>query len=110
MKKKVNNIGIEGIKPPEKICNDNNCPWHGHIKVRGKLLKGKVISAKAQKTVTIERILIRYVSKYERYMRVRKKIRAHKPECIDVKEGDEVIIGETRPISKTKHFVVLGKI
>ena len=107
---KVKNIGIEGIKPPKKSCNDKNCPWHGHIKIRGKLITGKIVSAKAPKTVIIEKMWIKYVPKYERYMRVKKRIAAHKPECIDVKEGDEVIIGETRPISKTKHFVVLSKI
>ena len=29
------------------------------------------------------------------------------PEAIDAKLGDKVLIGETRPLSKTKHFAVL---
>ncbi|HIQ03184.1 MAG TPA: 30S ribosomal protein S17, partial [Desulfurococcales archaeon] len=37
----------------------------------------------------------------------RKKIHAHNPPCINAKVGDEVIIGETRPIAKTVSFVVL---
>jgi len=109
-KQKVNNIGIEGIKPPEKFCNDVRCPWHGHIKIRGKLLEGIVVSAKASKTVTVMREYVIYVPKYERYMRRRSKIKAHLPDCIEVKEGDKVLIGETRPLSKTKHFVVLTKL
>ena len=109
-KQKVNNIGIEGIKPPEKFCNDVRCPWHGHIKIRGKLLDGIVVSAKASKTVTIMREYVVYVPKYERYMRKRSKIKAYLPDCIEVKEGDKVLIGETRPLSKTKHFVVITKL
>nr|WP_231434482.1 30S ribosomal protein S17 [Candidatus Nanopusillus massiliensis] len=31
----------------------------------------------------------------------RSKIKSHIPKCLDIKEGDDVIIGETRPISKT---------
>ncbi|MEM5821194.1 MAG: 30S ribosomal protein S17 [Candidatus Aenigmatarchaeota archaeon] len=109
-KQKVNNIGIEGINPPSKFCNDVRCPWHGHIKIRGKLLEGIVVSAKAFKTVTVMREYVVYVPKYERYMRKRSKIKAHLPDCIEVKEGDKVLIGETRPLSKTKHFVVISKI
>jgi len=109
-KQKVNNIGIEGIKPPEKFCNDEKCPWHGHVKIRGKLLDGIVVSAKASKTVTIMREYVVYVPKYERYMRKRSKIKAYLPDCIEVKEGDKVLIGETRPLSKTKHFVVITKL
>ncbi|MCD6483346.1 MAG: 30S ribosomal protein S17 [Candidatus Aenigmarchaeota archaeon] len=110
MKQKVNNIGIEGINPPEKVCNDPKCPWHGHLKVRGRMFKGVVISAKADKTVIVQREFVRYVRKYERYMRVKRKIAAYNPECIDAKEGDVVIIAETRPLSKIKHFVVIAKI
>jgi len=109
-KQKVNNIGIEGIKPPEKFCSDEKCPWHGHVKIRGKLLDGIVVSAKASKTVTIMREYVVYVPKYERYMRKRSKIKAYLPDCIEVKEGDKVLIGETRPLSKTKHFVVITKL
>ncbi|MEM0324680.1 MAG: 30S ribosomal protein S17 [Candidatus Aenigmatarchaeota archaeon] len=109
-KVKINNIGIEGIKPPEKICSDTRCPWHGHIKIRGKLLEGIVVSTKMSKTITIQRDYVVYVPKYERYMRKRSKIKAHLPDCIEVKDGDKVLIGETRPLSKTKHFVVIAKI
>jgi small subunit ribosomal protein S17 len=88
-------------------CDDKNCPYHGHIKVRGSIFTGTVISAKPQKTVTVERILIQKVPKYERYKKSRSKIHAHNPPCINAREGDIVKIGETRRISKTKSFVVL---
>ena len=74
--------------------------------VRGNEFVGKVISAKAPKTVTVEREITVYVSKYERYKKVRSKIHAHNPEWMNAKENDIVQIGETRKISKTKAFVV----
>ncbi len=102
------NVGIPGVEPPQKTCNDPLCPWHGHIKVRGVILEGVIIKAKMQRTVVVEREYVYYSRKYRRYERRRSRIHAHLPPCIDAKEGDRVIIGETRPISKTVHFVVLG--
>ena len=75
--------------------------------VRGNIFEGKVTSAKANKTVTVERLLTQYVSKYERYKKVKSKIKAHNPESINAKEGDIVRVGETRRISKTKNFLVM---
>jgi small subunit ribosomal protein S17 len=91
-------------------CNDPKCAVHGTISVRGNVFRGKVISAKADKTVSIERELIKYIPKYERYRKIRSKIAAHNPPCINAKEGDIVTVGETRKLSKTKSFVVLSKI
>lgn len=107
---KVNNIGITypGLRPPEKVCNDATCPWHGHIKVRGMLLVGKVAKARMKSTVTVEREYLVWIGKYRRYERRRSKIHAHVPPCISVNEGDIVLIGETRPIAKSVSFVVLG--
>ena len=28
-------VGLEGVKPPARECNDKNCPFHGNLKVRG---------------------------------------------------------------------------
>ncbi len=75
--------------------------------VRGNIFEGKVISAKADKTVTVQRVLTQYVQKYERYKKVKSKIKAHNPASMNAKEGDIVRIGETRKISKTKNFVVM---
>ena len=88
-------------------CNDAKCPVHGGLKVRGNVLVGKVVSAKAGKTVTVERELVRYLRKFERYKKSTSKIYAHNPECINAKEGDMVQVGETRKLSKTKNFVVM---
>ena len=76
------------------------------LKTRGRTFKGKVISSKAQKTVTVEWDRRIYVKKYERYQKKRSKVKAHNE--IDAKEGDIVIIKECRPLSKTKKFVVVS--
>ena len=106
MKQKIHNIGIEA-KPPKRICDDKKCPWHGTLSIRGKVLEGIVVSTRAQKTAIIEREYLHYVPKYERYERRHSRIVAYKPECIDVAVGDKVKIAECRPLSKTKHFVVV---
>jgi len=88
-------------------CNDKKCPKHGNISVRGSLFTGVVVSAKPGKTAIIERTIVRYVPKYERYNKSKSRIYAHNPDCISAKEQDVVRIGETRKLSKTKSFVVL---
>lgn len=100
------NIGIEA-KPPKTECNDKFCPWHGEISVRGKVLEGRVVSAKAPKTAIVERNYVFYIPKYERYERRRSRIPVHNPPCINAKVGDRVKIAECRPLSKTKHFVIV---
>ncbi|MEM4256953.1 MAG: 30S ribosomal protein S17 [Candidatus Diapherotrites archaeon] len=77
------------------------------ISVRGALLEGKVVSTKMAKTAIVEIKSVRYVPKYERYEKVRSKIKAHNPENIAAKEGDIVKIGETRKLSKTKSFIIM---
>jgi small subunit ribosomal protein S17 len=103
----IRNIGIEGLEAPKKECNDKKCPWHGNLKVRGRIFEGKIVSTKPQRTAIIEREYFHYLPKYERYERRSSKLYAHLPSCIDAKVGDIAIIGETRKLSKTKAFVVL---
>jgi small subunit ribosomal protein S17 len=104
--KRAKDIGID-VKPPKGTCNDPKCPFHGNLKIRGKILQGLVVSARPQKTVIVERNYLHYIPKYERYERRHSRIAAHNPECIDAKEGDVVKIAECRPLSKTKAFVVV---
>lgn len=91
-------------------CNDSKCPVHGSIKVRGNVFSAKVIRAKAAKTIVVERKLLQYVPKYERYRKIRSRISVYIPACMEAKEGDRVRIGETRKLSKTKSFVMLNRI
>jgi len=88
-------------------CDDKRCPVHGNISVRGNVFTGTVVSAKPDKTVTVERKIVQYVPKYERYKKIKSRIYAHNPGCIDAKENDVVRVGETRRLSKTKNFVVM---
>jgi small subunit ribosomal protein S17 len=73
---------------------------------RGREFTGIVISDKMSKTVTVEWERRKYIPKYERYQKRRTKVKAHNPTSINAEKGDLVIINETRPISKTKNFIV----
>ena len=107
-KDKVKKAKDETAKVEPKVkCTDKACPFHGSTKLHGRTFKGLVISAKAPKTVTVVRERRYYLRKYERYEKRRTKLLVHNPGCINAKPGDEVIIKETRPLSKTKHFVVV---
>ncbi|MDH7564354.1 MAG: 30S ribosomal protein S17 [Candidatus Bathyarchaeota archaeon] len=98
------------FKKPKKTCSDRNCPFHGELPVRGRVLDGVVASSKMDKTVVVERDYLQYIPKFMRYERRRSRIPSHNPPCIDVKEGDRVRIAECRPISKTVSFVVMEKL
>jgi small subunit ribosomal protein S17 len=65
-----------------------------------------VVSAKARKTAIVEREYTVFLKKYERSLRRNSRIAAHNPECMNAKEGDTVMIAETRRLSKTKSFVI----
>ena len=109
MKNKTRDIGYD-VKKPEKECDDPNCPFHGKLPVRGKIIEGNVVSSKMANTVVVERNYLHFVPKYERYERRRSRTAAHNPACINAKKGDKVKIAECRPLSKTKHFVVIEKV
>ncbi|MCX6711809.1 MAG: 30S ribosomal protein S17 [Candidatus Woesearchaeota archaeon] len=96
-------------KTTQVECNDRHCPIHGSISIRGRSFKGKIIKNDLHKTVTIEFPRQFYLSKYERYEKRRSRIKAHNSLCINAQIGDIVKIMETKPISKTKNFVVIEK-
>jgi small subunit ribosomal protein S17 len=99
-------IGLN-VPEPEETCSDVNCPFHGTLSVRGQTLEGTVASTDMDKTVVVEREYDVRVPKYDRYMKRRSRVPAHAPPCMDLAEGDEVRIAETRPLSKTKSHVVV---
>ena len=102
-------IGLE-IKFPESTCEDKHCAFHGGLKLRGREFIGNVTKAAAQKTVVVKWQRLFYVPKYQRYEKRMSKISAHNPACINAKVGDKVRLIETRPISKTKNFVVVERL
>ena len=107
-KSKVHDIGIPNVEPPEKTCEDRQCPFHGDLSVRGRIMEGLVTSTKMQKTITFQIDYLSLVKKYSRYERRRSKKHAHLPPCIDVNVGDLVKVVECRPISKTVSSVVVA--
>ncbi|OGZ67933.1 MAG: 30S ribosomal protein S17 [Candidatus Staskawiczbacteria bacterium RIFCSPHIGHO2_02_FULL_42_22] len=74
-----------------------------------KKLTGIVVSDKMQKTVVVKVESIKEHPKYKRRYKTHKKYKAH-DEAKEYKVGDKVIIEETTPISKDKHFRVIGKV
>lgn len=101
-----NSIGLLVKNPPKRECDDLNCPYHGNIRIHGKIMTVKVIDMKSRRTAKVEWEEVVHVKKYERAYRIKRKLLVHKPDCLDIKIGDTVKIGETRPISKMKHFVI----
>lgn len=79
------------------------------FRTHGRTFTGIVVSDKMHRTVTVEWARRHYVPKYQRYERRYSKVKAHNPDEIDAKVGDKVTIMETRPMSKTKHFIVIKK-
>ncbi|KYC44910.1 MAG: 30S ribosomal protein S17P [Candidatus Methanofastidiosum methylothiophilum] len=99
-------LGID-VKEPKKSCNNEKCPFHGTLPVRGKLMEGKIVSDKMNKTVVVKKEFMAKLDKYERFEKRSTKVSAHIPDCINAKTGDNVKIMECRPLSKTKKFVVV---
>jgi len=102
----VRDIGVM-VSLPKKTCEDQHCPFHGSLPVRGRLYSGIVESNKSTKMIVVSRDYNRLVKKYKRYERSKSKVHAFLPECIDAVEGQKVKIAECRPLSKTVSFVVV---
>ncbi len=84
-------------------------PVKTEFRTHGRTFMGTVVSDKMHRTVTVQLERRSYVPKYQRYERRFSKMKAHNPDEIDAKLGDRVTIMETRPLSKTKNFVVIKK-
>ena len=76
---------------------------------QGKTFRGVVVKTAMKDTVTVS--VERYVKhpKYKKYLRRSKKYLVHDAGNT-AKVGDVVIIRETKPISKRKHFVIAEKV
>ena len=76
------------------------------ITPRGRILFGKVIKKDVSRTATVSVEHSHFIKKYERYEKRFSKIHVHNPEEMNAQVGNLVKIQETRPISKTKHFII----
>lgn len=73
---------------------------------KSKVLTGTVVSDKMKDTVVVQVDTYKKHPKYEKFIKLRKKFKAH--DLGNVKKvGDKVMIKESRPISKDKHFIVI---
>ena len=73
-----------------------------------RILEGKVIKNKSEKTIIVDVESIYIHKKYKKYLKKNKKYAVHDEENIS-KLGDKVQIIESRPISKTKKFVLFDE-
>jgi len=92
-------------------CKDTDCPFHGHLKARGRSFLGYV-TKKLPKRVTLEFERVVSVRKYERYYKKKTKLHARLPDCLsnEINVGDYIEVKECRPLSKIINFVVIKKI
>ncbi len=72
-------------------------------------LKGTVVSDKMTKTVVVEVVRLKKHAMYKKYFKVSSRYKAH-DEKGEYHTGDVVVIRETRPMSKTKRWVVVEKL
>lgn len=104
---KAKDIGIDVKDAPKEACKDEFCPYHGHLRVRGRVFVGTIVSDNMTRAAVVEWPFLQKVPKYERYMKKKSRVVAHNPACINARKGDKVKIVECRPISKTKNFVIV---
>ncbi len=74
----------------------------------GRILEGVVVSDKMTKTVVVQVLRLRQHPVYKKFYKVTKRFKAH-DEQSQYHAGDKVVIRETRPLSKGKRWVVVGK-
>ncbi|HEY1198650.1 MAG TPA: 30S ribosomal protein S17 [Thermoplasmata archaeon] len=104
--RRARDIGLD-VRAPKTRCDDRHCPFHGRLPVRGQVLEGTVVSTGMQRTAVVERTLLHYVAKFERYEKRRRRYLAHAPPCLNVLVGHRVRIAETRPLSKLVSFCIV---
>jgi small subunit ribosomal protein S17 len=79
------------------------------VKKHHRRLVGIVVSAKTDKTRQVEVTRVVAHAKYGKRFRVSRRFAAHDPKNTYVL-GDKVIIEESRPMSKTKRWRIVGKV
>ena len=72
-------------------------------------LEGIVVSDKMMKTAVVEVSFSKKHPKYLKYYKVSNRFKAHN-ENNEYKTGDQVVISETRPLSKEKRWTIVSLI
>ncbi|KAK3702926.1 40S ribosomal protein S11-B [Vermiconidia calcicola] len=103
-------VGL-GFRTPRTAIDgkyiDKKCPFTGLVSIRGRILTGKVVSTKMHRTLVIRREYLHFIPKYSRYEKRHTNLAAHVSPAFRVEEGDQVTVGQCRPLSKTVRFNVL---
>ena len=74
------NVGLGFKVPADAIQSeyvDKKCPFTGNVSIRGRILKGLVLSTKMKNAVIVRRDYLHYVKKYQRYQKHHRNIAAH---------------------------------
>ena len=71
-------------------------------------LSGIIVSDKMNKTRVVEVSRLMKHKKYEKFFKVSSRFKAHDANN-EYKNGDSVVIQESRPISKDKRWIIVGK-
>ena len=109
----VKSVGL-GFRTPKTAIQgryiDKKCPFTGNVSIRGRIMRGIVHSTKMKNSIVIRRNYLHFVQKYQRYMKRHKNFTVHCSPAFDPKVGDDVIVGQCRPLSKTVRYNVLQAI
>ena len=91
----------------EKKTEKKNNP-SSELRTSGKIFSGKIVSTKMKDTAVV--LIERYTKhpKYGKFLKRQSKFKAHDAGNKH-KEGEVVEIMETKPISKTKRFIIIEK-
>ena len=73
-----------------------------------RILKGKVVRNKSEKTIIVDVESTYMHKKYKKYLKKNKRFAVHDEGNVS-KIGDQVQIIESRPISKTKRFILFDE-
>jgi small subunit ribosomal protein S11e len=80
---------------------DKKCPFTGLVSIRGRILTGTVVSTKMHRTAIIRREYLHFIPKYARYEKRHKNLAVHVSPAFRLEDGDQVTVGQCRPLSKT---------
>lgn len=72
-------------------------------------LQGLIVSDKMNKTRVVAVNRFKKHVRYHKYCKITQKFKVH-DENNEYKIGDKVLIGEIRPLSKEKRWVIIGKV
>lgn len=90
-------------------CADKKCPFTGLVSIRGRILTGTVVSTKMHRTIVIRREYLHFIPKYSRYEKRHTNVPVHVSPAFRVEVGDQVTVGQCRPLSKTVSFKISSR-